>query len=168
MKKMFTLLSACAMFAASAATLSNMSGTTFAGLTAGDAFSASGAAAEDGKYYWYSADAQSGTNMSLAANYYGGAYGRPNQFAEAETSIALAVDAENLLYRAAEGSASAFSSPSFTQVDLGEDGLYIDTLIKFEQCRDEADIADDAGKLAVWLNSTSNLVITAGKYSGET
>ena len=168
MKKIFTLLSAGALFAASAATLSNTSGTTFAGLTAGDAFSASGAAAEDGKYYWYSADAQSGTNMSLAANYYGGAYGRPNQFAEAETSIALAVDAENLLYRAAEGSASAFSSPSFTQVDLGDGGLYIDTLIKFEQCRDEADIADDAGKLAVWLNSTSNLVITAGKYSGET
>ena len=165
MKEMFTLLSACAMFAASAATLSNTSGTTFAGLTAGDAFSASGAAAEDGKYYWYSADAQSGTNMSLAANYYGGACGRPNQFAEAETSIALAVDAENLLYRAAEGSTSAFSSPSFTQVDLGDGGLYIDTLIKFEQCRDEADIADDAGKLAVWLNSTSNLVITAGKNS---
>ena len=168
MKKMFTLLSAGALFAASAATLSTTSGTTFAGLTAGDAFSASGAAAEGGKYYWYSADAQSGTNMSLAANYYDGACGRPNQFAEAETSIALAVDAENLLYRAAEGSASAFSSPSFTQVDLGEDGLYIDTLIKFEQCRDEADIADDAGKLAVWLNFTSNLVITAGKYSGET
>ena len=168
MKKMFTLLSAGALFAASAATLSTTSGTTFSGLTAGDAFSASGAAAEGGKYYWYSADAQSGTNMSLAANYYGGACGRPNQFVEAETSIALAVDAENLLYRAAEGSASAFSSPSFTQVDLGEDGLYIDTLIKFEQCRDEADIADDAGKLAVWLNSTSNLVITAGKYSGET
>ena len=167
MKKMFMLLSAGALFAASAATLSNTSGTTFAGLTAGDAFSASGAAAEDGKYYWYSADAQSGTNMSLAANYYGGACGRPNQFAEAETSIALAVDAENILYRAAEGSASAFSSPSFTQVDLGDGGLYIDTLIKFEQCRDEADIADDAGKLAVWLNSTSNLVITAGKYSGE-
>ena len=168
MKKMFTLLSACALFAASAATLSTTTGTTFAGLTAGDAFSASGAAAEDGKYYWYSADAQSGTNMSLAANYYGGACGRPNQFAEAETSIALAVDAENILYRAAEGSASAFSSPSFTQVDLGDGGLYIDTLIKFEQCRDEADIADDAGKLAVWLNSSSNLVITAGKYSGET
>ena len=168
MKKMFTLLSACAMFAASAATLSTTTGTTFAGLTAGDAFSASGAAAEGGKYYWYSADAQSGTNMSLAANYYGGACGRPNQFAEAETSIALAVDAENLLYRAAEGSASAFSSPSFTQVDLGDGGLYIDTLIKFEQCRDEADIADAAGKLAVWLNSASNLVITAGKYSGET
>ena len=167
MKKMFTLLSACALFAASAATLSNTSGTTFAGLTAGDAFSASGAAAEGGKYYWYSADAQSGTNISLAANYYGGTCGRPNQFAEAETSIALAVDAENLLYRAAEGSASAFSSPSFTQVDLGDGGLYIDTLIKFEQCRDEADIADDAGKLAVWLNSASNLVITAGKYSGE-
>ncbi len=168
MKKIFMLLSAGALFAASAATLSTTSGTTFAGLTAGDAFSASGAAAEGGKYYWYSADAQSGTNMSLAANYYGGACGRPNQFAEAETSIALAVDAENLLYRAAEGSASAFSSPSFTQVDLGDGGLYIDTLIKFEQCRDEADIADDAGKLAVWLNSTSNLVITAGKYSGET
>ena len=167
MKKIFTLLSAGALFAASAATLSNTSGTTFAGLTAGDAFSASGAAAEGGKYYWYSADAQSGTNMSLAANYYGGACGRPNQFAEAETSIALAVDAENILYRAAEGSASAFSSPSFTQVDLGDGGLYIDTLIKFEQCRDEADIADDAGKLAVWLNSASNLVITAGKYSGE-
>ncbi len=165
MKKIFTLLSAGALFAASAATLSNTSGTTFAGLTAGDAFSASGAAAEGGKYYWYSADAQSGTNMSLAANYYGGACGRPNQFAEAETSIALAVDAENLLYRAAEGSASAFSSPSFTQVDLGDGGLYIDTLIKFEQCRDAADIADDAGKLAVWLNSTSNLVITAGKNS---
>ena len=168
MKKIFMLLSAGALFAASAATLSTTSGTTFAGLTAGDAFSASGAAAEGGKYYWYSADAQSGTNMSLAANYYGGACGRPNQFAEAETSIALAVDAENLLYRAAEGSASAFSSPSFTQVDLGDGGLYIDTLIKFEQCRDEADISDDAGKLAVWLNSTSNLVITAGKYSGET
>ena len=168
MKKMFMLLSAGALFAASAATLSTTSGTTFVGLTAGDAFSASVAAAEGGKYYWYSADAQSGTNMSLAANYYGGACGRPNQFVEAETSIALAVDAENLLYRAAEGSASAFSSPSFTQVDLGDGGLYIDTLIKFEQCRDEADIADDAGKLAVWLNSTSNLVITAGKYSGET
>ncbi len=168
MKKIFMLLSAGALFAASAATLSTTSGTTFAGLTAGDAFSASGAAAEGGKYYWYSADAQSGTNMSLAANYYGGACGRPNQFVEAETSIALAVDAENLLYRAAEGSASAFSSPSFTQVDLGDGGLYIDTLIKFEQCRDEADIADDAGKLAVWLNSASNLVITAGKYSGET
>ena len=168
MKKIFMLLSAGALFAASAATLSTTSGTTFAGLTAGDAFSASGAAAEGGKYYWYSADAQSGTNMSLAANYYGGACGRPNQFAEAETSIALAVDAENILYRAAEGSASAFSSPSFTQVDLGDGGLYIDTLIKFEQCRDEADIADDGGKLAVWLNSTSNLVITAGKYSGET
>ncbi len=167
MEKIFTLLSAGALFAASAATLSNTSGTTFAGLTAGDAFSVSGAAAEGGKYYWYSADAQSGTNMSLAANYYGGACGRPNQFAEAETSIALAVDAENLLYRAAEGSASAFSSPSFTQVDLGDGGLYIDTLIKFEQCRDEADIADDAGKLAVWLNSASNLVITAGKNSGE-
>ncbi len=172
MKKLQALLiaavGAAAAFAASAATLSTTSGTTFAGLTAGDAFSASGAAAEGGKYYWYSADAQSGTNMSLAANYYGGACGRPNQFAEAETSIALAVDAENLLYRAAEGSASAFSSPSFTQVDLGDGGLYIDTLIKFEQCRDEADIADDAGKLAVWLNSASNLVITAGKYSGET
>ena len=167
MKKMFMLLSVGALFAASAATLSTTSGTTFAGLTAGDAFSASGAAAEGGKYYWYSADAQSGTNMSLAANYYGGACGRPNQFAEAETSIALAVDAENILYRAAEGSASAFSSPSFMQVDLGDGGLYIDTLIKFEQCRDEADIADDAGKLAVWLNSASNLVITAGKYSGE-
>ena len=171
MKKLQALLiaavGAAAAFAASAATLSSTSGTTFAGLTAGDAFSASGAAAEGGKYYWYSADAQSGTNMSLAANYYGGACGRPNQFAEAETSIALAVDAENLLYRAAEGSASAFSSPSFTQVDLGDGGLYIDTLIKFEQCRDEADIADDAGKLAVWLNSTSNLVITAGKYSGS-
>ena len=165
MKKIFMLLSAGALFAASAATLSTTSGTTFAGLTAGDAFSASGAAAEGGKYYWYSADAQSGTNMSLAANYYGGTCGRPNQFAEAETSIALAVDAENLLYRAAEGSASAFSSPSFTQVDLGDGGLYIDTLIKFEQCRDEADIADDAGKLAVWLNSSSNLVITAGKNS---
>ena len=161
------LLSVGALFAASAATLSTTSGTTFAGLTAGDAFSASGAAAEGGKYYWYSADAQSGTNMSLAANYYGGACGRPNQFAEAETSIALAVDAENPLYRAAEGSASAFSSPSFTQIDLGDGGLYIDTLIKFERCRDEADIADEAGKLAVWLNSTSNLVITAGKYSGE-
>ena len=172
MKKLQALLiaavGAAAAFAASAATLSTTSGTTFAGLTTGDAFSASGAAAEGGKYYWYSVDAQSGTNMSLAANYYGGACGRPNQFAEAETSIALAVDAENLLYRAAEGSASAFSSPSFTQVDLGDGGLYIDTLIKFEQCRDEADIADDAGKLAVWLNSTSNLVITAGKYSGET
>jgi len=172
MKKLQALLiaavGAAAAFAASAATLSSTSGTTFADLTAGDAFSASGAAAEGGKYYWYSADAQSGTNMSLAANYYGGACGRPNQFAEAETSIALAVDAENLLYRAAEGSASAFSSPSFTQVDLGDGGLYIDTLIKFEQCRDEADIADDAGKLAVWLNSASNLVITAGKYSGET
>ena len=171
MKKLQALLiaavGAAAAFAASAATLSNTSGTTFAGLTAGDSFSASGAAAEGGKYYWYSADAQSGTNMSLAANYYGGACGRPNQFAEAETSIALAVDAENILYRAAEGSASAFSSPSFTQVDLGDGGLYIDTLIKFEQCRDEADIADDAGKLAVWLNSASNLVITAGKYSGE-
>ena len=169
MKKLQALLiaavGAAAAFAASAATLSTTSGTTFAGLTAGDAFSASGAAAEGGKYYWYSADAQSGTNMSLAANYYGGACGRPNQFAEAETSIALAVDAENLLYRAAEGSASAFSSPSFTQVDLGDGGLYIDTLIKFEQCRDEADIADDAGKLAVWLNSASNLVITAGKNS---
>ena len=163
MKKMFTLLSAGALFAASAATLSTTSGTTFAGLTAGDAFSASEAAAEGGKYYWYSADAQSGTNMSLAANYYGGACGRPNQFAEAETSIALAVDAENILYRAAEGSASRFSSPSFTQVDLGDGGLYIDTLIKFEQCRDEADIADDTGKLAIWLNSTSNLVVTAGQ-----
>ena len=168
MKKMFTLLSAGALFAASAATLSTTSGTTFAGLTAGDAFSASGAAAEGGKYYWYSADAQSGTNISLAANYYGGACGRPNQFAEAETSIALAVDAENVLYRAAEGAATAFASPSFTQVDLGDGGLYIDTLVKFEQCRDEADIADDSGKLAVWLNSASNLVITAGKYSGET
>ncbi len=171
MKKLQALLiaavGAAAAFAASAATLSSTSGTTFADLTAGDAFSASGAAAEGGKYYWYSADAQSGTNMSLAANYYGGTCGRPNQFSEAETSIALAVDAENLLYRAAEGSASAFSSPSFTQVDLGDGGLYIDTLIKFEQCRDEADIADDAGKLAVWLNSASNLVITAGKYSGS-
>ena len=168
MKKMLTLLSAGALFAASAATLSATSGTTFAGLTAGDAFSASGAAAEGGKYYWYSADAQSGTNMPLAANYYTQTCGRPNQFASAETAIALAVDADEPLYRAAEGSDSAFSSPSFTQVDIGDGGLYIDTLIKFEQCRDEADIADDAGKLAVWLNSTSNLVITAGKYSGET
>ena len=166
MKKMFTLLSACAMFAASAATLSTTSGTTFAGLTAGDAFSASGAAAEGGKYYWYSADAQSGTNMPLAANYYTQTCGRPNQFASAETTIALAVDADEPLYRAAEGSDSAFSSPSFTQVDIGDGGLYIDTLIKFELCRDEADIADDTGKLAIWLNSTTNLVITAGKYSG--
>lgn len=162
-KMMLTLLCAGAMSAASAAALSATSGTTFAGLTAGDAFVASGAAAEGGKYYWYSADAQSGTNMPLAANYYTQTCGRPNQFASAETAIALAVDADEPLYRAAEGSDSAFASPSFTQVDLGDGGLYIDTLIRFEICRDEADIADDTGKLAVWLNSTSNLVVTAGQ-----
>ena len=73
MKKLFTLQSACAMFAASAAMLSTTSGMTFAGLTAGDAFSASEVATEGG---WSSADAQSGTNISLAADYYGGACGR--------------------------------------------------------------------------------------------
>ena len=166
MKKIFTLLSAGALFAASAATLSTTSGTTFAGLTAGDAFSASEAAAEGGKYYWYSADAQSGTNIALAANY-NGACGRPNQFANDSTLIALAVDADAPLYRAAEGSASAPTGNEFTQVDLGEGGLYIDTVVRFEICRDEADIADDTGKLAVWLNSETNLVITAGKTEND-
>lgn len=84
-----------------------------------------------------------------------------------ETSIALAVDADEPLYRAAEGSASAYADTNFTQVDLGDGGLYIDTLIRFEICRDEADIADDTGKLAIWLNSTSNLVITAGQTVEE-
>ena len=166
MKKLLTLMCAVALSAAFAATLSGTSGTTFAGLTAGDAFSASGAAAEGGKYYWYSADAQSGTNFALAANY-NGACGRPNQFANDSTLIALAVDADAPLYRAAEGSASAFASPSFTQIDIGDGGLYIDTLIRFEICRDEADIADDTGKLAIWLNSTSNLVVTAGQTEDE-
>ena len=167
MKKiMLMLLCAGTMSVASAATLSATSGTTFAGLTAGDAFSASEAAAEGGKYYWYSADAQSGTNIALAANY-NGACGRPNQFAGDSTLIALAVDADAPLYRAAEGSAIALAGNEFTQVDLGEGGLYIDTVARFEVCRDEADIADDTGKLAVWLDSDTNLVITAGKTEND-
>ena len=152
MKKiMLTLLCAGAMSAVVAATLTGKSVTTFAGYNDGDSFSAS-SAVENEKYYWYSADAQSG------------------EIAVRESAnLALAIDAENPLYRTAEGSAAAYAdAESFAPVDAG-DGFAVDTLIKFESSRDsDEEIPDGSAKLAVWLNASSNLVIAAGKTENGT